>query len=110
MILVSLNRIPAKILQAVYARWHFFGLAALLVISVWSVAAFNVESVPPPPPPAKTIEAAQPPLVRPPPGQDVLTLQHDIEAMLDTFSGPLLHTRRSSTQMDRSKMGLFEGT
>jgi D-alanyl-D-alanine carboxypeptidase/D-alanyl-D-alanine-endopeptidase (penicillin-binding protein 4) len=86
MILVSLNRIPAKILQAVYARWHFFGLAALLVISVWSVAAFNVESVPPPPPPAKTIEAAQPPLVRPPPGQDVLTLQHDIEAMLDTPS------------------------
>ncbi len=86
MILVSLNQIPAAIGSALRARWHFFTLVGLLVLSVWSVAAWDVESPPPPPSPVETVEAIRPDPVRPPIGQDILTLRRDIAALLDTPS------------------------
>jgi D-alanyl-D-alanine carboxypeptidase/D-alanyl-D-alanine-endopeptidase (penicillin-binding protein 4) len=59
----------------------FLGLAPLVVLFVWTAAASDDE--PMPPEPIEVVEAVVPP-VRPPPGQDVLTLRKDLSALLNT--------------------------
>ena len=84
MIRIPLTRIPPARVPAARIRWHFLGLVALVLASVWSVAAWDVESPPPPPPePTEILEVVSSP-VRPPPGPEVIELREDISALLNT--------------------------
>ena len=74
---------PVALLQMARAKAVFLGLMALLVLSVGTAVVWNDESIPPQP--IEVVEAVRPP-VRPPPGQDVLTLRKDLSALLNTQS------------------------
>ena len=74
---------PVALLHMARAKAVFLGVMALLVLSVGTAVVWNDESIPAQP--IEVIEAVRPP-VRPPPGQDVLTLRKDLSALLDTGS------------------------
>ena len=76
-------RIPVTAVHVARAKMAFLGLLALLVLSVWTGADWDDESVPPPP--LEVSEPVRPP-ARPPPGPDVLTLRRDLSALLNTES------------------------
>ena len=72
---------PVALLHMARAKPVFLGLVALLVLSVGTAVVWNDEPLPPPP--IEVVESVRPP-VRPPPGQDVLTLRKDLSALLNT--------------------------
>ena len=74
---------PVALLHGARAKAVFLGLVALLVLSVWTAAVWNEESIAPQP--IEVLEAVEP-AVRPPLGQDVLTLRKDLSALLNTQS------------------------
>ena len=79
-----MTRLPMILAHVARFKWLFLGFAAVLGLSVWTAAARQ----PPPPPPAppEPIEVQEPvwTAVRPPLGQDVLTLRQDLSALLNT--------------------------
>ena len=76
-------RIPVTPVHVARAKTALQGSLALVVLSVWTGADWNDESVPPPP--IEVVEAVPAP-VRPAPGPDVLTLRQDLSALLNTES------------------------
>lgn len=83
MIRVPVARVRAALVRAARTRWHFLGLLTLVLLSVWSVAAWDVEPPPPPPQPIEPIEVVSSP-VRPPAEPEVLVLREDISELLNT--------------------------
>jgi len=83
MIRFPVFRIPVTPVHLARAKTAFQGSLALVVLSVWTGADWNDDAVPPPP--SEIVEAVRAP-VRPPPGPDVLTLQRDLSALLNTES------------------------
>ena len=74
---------PVALLHRARAKAGFLGLVALLLLSVWVAAVWNDESIAPQP--IEVLEVVRLP-VRPPTGQDVLTLRKDLSALLNTQS------------------------
>ena len=72
---------PVALLHGARGKVVFLGLVALVLLSVWTAAVWNGESIAPQP--IEVPEAVRPP-VPPPLGQDVLTLRKDLSALLNT--------------------------
>ena len=83
MIRLPVFRIPMTVVHVARAKRALLGLLALVVLSVWTGADWNDESVRPTPP--EVLEVVHTP-VRPPPGPDVLKLRQDLSALLNTES------------------------
>ena len=82
---LPMTRISVTPVHVARTKGTLLGLAALLVLSIWTAAARDEESAPPEP--TEVVETVRPPPpVRPPPGQDVLTLRQDLSALLNTRS------------------------
>ncbi len=72
------------LLEVVRAKAVFLGLVGVLVLSLWTVAAWDDESSMPPQPLA-VLEPGPPPVRPPPPvGRNVLSLRRDLSALLNT--------------------------